>query len=118
MTRERSDLVVPHMQVGAERVRQHEYGRALRSFHLGMDHAAVGIDVGHEFSSLCKVVASWRSRASGSPDDKLRETTKPATSSCFLDCLVAPHLATASWRFVSAWARPSNNGLSYGAVRH
>jgi hypothetical protein len=35
---------------------------------------------GMNFSSLCKVVASWRSRASGSPDDKLRETTKPATS--------------------------------------
>ena len=53
--RERAPDVIARMtemQVGAERVRQHEYGRALRSFHFGVDHAAVGIDVGHEFSSV------------------------------------------------------------------
>ena len=43
------ELVVPHMEVGAERVRQHQGGRAVRSGYLDMDRAAVvGIDHWHE----------------------------------------------------------------------
>ncbi len=43
-----ADLLVPHMQIGAERVRQHQHRRALRPFDLGMDGAAViDLDVGH-----------------------------------------------------------------------
>jgi hypothetical protein len=81
MARERSDLVVPHVQVGAERVRQHEHGRALRPFHLGVDHAAVGIDVGHDFSSLCKVVASRRVRRGAAvPITSSARQPTPATS--------------------------------------
>src|ERR1700728_127295 len=48
MLRERLDLLVPHMQIGAEGVRQHQHRRALRPFDLDMDVATViDFDVGH-----------------------------------------------------------------------
>jgi len=46
--RERRDLVVPHMQRGAERIRQHQYRGVVRTLDLGMDDATVvGFDIGH-----------------------------------------------------------------------
>ena len=48
MLGERLDLLVPHMQIGAERVRQHQHRRALRPFDLDMNAATViDFDVGH-----------------------------------------------------------------------
>ena len=48
MLGERPDLLVPHMQIGAERVRQHQHRRPLRAFDLDMNAATViDFDVGH-----------------------------------------------------------------------
>ena len=41
-------LVVPHVQVGAERIRQHQHGRAIAALDLDIDRAAVDIDHRHE----------------------------------------------------------------------
>ena len=45
--REGRDLRVPHAQRGAERIRQHEHGRALRPLDFDIDRTAVGIDHRH-----------------------------------------------------------------------
>jgi len=46
--RQRRDLLVPHMQIGAERVRQHQHRRAFRALDLGVNNAAVvGLDIWH-----------------------------------------------------------------------
>src|SRR4029077_19368898 len=51
--RELRGLVIPHMQVGAERVRQHQHGRAVTPFDLDVDRAAViGINHRHESPPL------------------------------------------------------------------
>ncbi len=43
-------LQVPHMQVGAERVRQHQHRRAFAAVDLHIDRTAIGVDRGHERS--------------------------------------------------------------------
>ena len=48
--RERRNLEIPHLQRGAERIRQHEYGRALRALDFDVDRTAVGVDDGHSRS--------------------------------------------------------------------
>ena len=49
MLGEFAGLVVPHVQVGAERIRQHQRGRAIAALDLDMDRAAViGVDRRHE----------------------------------------------------------------------
>src|SRR5262249_11448388 len=42
--RERRNLAIPHVQRGAERIRQHQYGRALLPLDFDVDRAAVGVD--------------------------------------------------------------------------
>jgi hypothetical protein len=49
--RERRDLRVPHLQRGAERIRQHQRGRSFRTLDFDMDGTAVGIDHRHDFPS-------------------------------------------------------------------
>ena len=48
VARERRHLVVPHMQVGAERVRQHQHRSPFGPFDLYVNAAAVGLDFRHE----------------------------------------------------------------------
>ena len=47
VTSKRRDLGIPHVQCGAERIRQHERGRALRAVDFDVDSAAVRVDDGH-----------------------------------------------------------------------
>ena len=53
--RERRDLRVPHLQRGAERIRQHQHGRSFRTLDFDMDGTAVGIDHRHDFPSVTSV---------------------------------------------------------------
>jgi hypothetical protein len=48
--RQRRHLRVPHVQRGAERVRQHQHRLVLRSLNLDVDLAAVRLDGGHRLS--------------------------------------------------------------------
>ncbi len=47
MLRPFARLVIPHMQIGAERIRQHQHGRALAARDLDIDRAAIGADHRH-----------------------------------------------------------------------
>src|SRR5262245_51850959 len=46
---ERTRLLVPHRQIGGERVAEHEPGRALGPVHLVVDVDAVGLDLHRHF---------------------------------------------------------------------
>jgi hypothetical protein len=45
--RERRNLAIPHVERGAERIRQHEYGRAFGALDFDVDRTTVGADDGH-----------------------------------------------------------------------
>ena len=50
-------LSVPHGERGAERIRQHEYGRPLGALDFDMDRAAVGVDDRHGIFLVVELVA-------------------------------------------------------------
>ena len=53
MARKRGNLIVPHVQVGAERVAQHEHRRALGPLDLRVELGAVRLDHRHGRLLVC-----------------------------------------------------------------
>jgi hypothetical protein len=61
MACESRNLVVPHMQIGAERIGKHKNGGVLRPLYFNMDGGAIGTDLGHGrlLAKRREVKTSW-----------------------------------------------------------
>jgi hypothetical protein len=69
-----SHLAIPHTQRGAEGIRQHEHGRALRPIDFDMDRTGVGVNQRHGFLEPGSFVARKRIRDKGYSEAMSRVT--------------------------------------------